>query len=125
MFKTFIRIFVRSTVKDAGYSFLHIAGLTLGIASFIFIALYIADELSFDRYHSKADRIYRLHQNFESDGLGEKAASLPFPILEPLLNDYKGEVESYCRFFNFQAPFLTLATQDGQKYFNETRVFFS
>lgn len=125
MLRTFIRIFVRSAVKDAGYSFLHIAGLTLGLAAFIFIALYITDELRFDRYHKNATRIYRLHQNFESDGLGEKAASLPFPILEPLLNDYKADVESYCRFFNFQAPFLTFSTDDGARYFNETRVMFT
>lgn len=125
MLKSFIRIFIRSTIKDAGYSLLHIAGLTLGLASFIFIALYVFDELRFDRYHSKSDRIYRIHQNFESDGLGEKAASLPFPILEPLLNDYKGDIESYCRFFNFQAPFLTLASEDGEKYFNEGRVYFT
>ncbi|HEY0741500.1 MAG TPA: ABC transporter permease [Chryseosolibacter sp.] len=125
MLKSFIRIFIRSTIKDAGYSILHIAGLTLGLASFIFITLYVLDELSFDRYHGKANRIYRIHQNFESDGLGEKAASLPFPILEPLLNDYKGDIETYCRFFNFQAPFLTLATEDGDKYFNESRVYFT
>lgn len=125
MLRSFIRIFVRSTAKDAGYSFLHVGGLTLGLAAFIFIALYVVDELSFDRYHSKAERIYRVHQNFESDGLGEKAASLPFPFIEPLLNDYRSDIESYCRFFNFQAPFLTLATPDGEKYFNETRAYFT
>ena len=125
MIRSFFRIFLRSTARDAGYSFLHVGGLTLGLAAFIFIALYIVDELSFDRYHSNADRIYRVHQNFESDGLGEKAASLPFPFIEPLLNDYRGDIESYCRFFNFQAPFLTLATPDGEKYFNETRAYFT
>ena len=125
MFRSYVRIFIRTMRMNPGYSLLHIAGLSIAIASFIFIALYISDELSYDRYHRNSARIYRLHQTFESEGLGEKAASVPFPVLEPILNDYKNEVESYCRFFNFQSPFLTLATIDGSKYFNESRVFFT
>jgi putative ABC transport system permease protein len=100
-------------------------GLAIGIASFLLITFFIIDELSYDRYHSKANRIFRLHQVFESEGLGEKAASLPFPVLDPLLNDYPEQIESSCRFFNFQAPSLALATIDNSKQFNESRVFFT
>ncbi|MGD9346727.1 MAG: ABC transporter permease [Candidatus Aminicenantes bacterium] len=59
MFQNIIRITFRNISKHKAYYFINVAGLSIGIVCFILIALFITDELSYDRYHEKADRIYK------------------------------------------------------------------
>ena len=60
MYRNYFTVFKRGFIKQKGYSFLNIFGLAIGISCFLLISLYIKDEYSFDRMHSKADRIYRM-----------------------------------------------------------------
>jgi putative ABC transport system permease protein len=123
MYSNYFSVFKRSLIKHKGYSFLNVFGLAIGIACFLLISLYIRDEYSFDRMHSKADRIYRIHEILQSNGVGERSASQPFPVAEALVNDYGSQIEKAVRFFNFQAPTMALATVDNKKEFNESRLF--
>jgi putative ABC transport system permease protein len=125
MYQNYFTVFKRSFIKQKGYSFLNVFGLAIGIACFLLITFYIRDEFSYDRFHSKADRIVRMHEIFESDGVGERSASLPFPVAETILNDYHGQVVQAVRFFNFQSPTLALSTIDNSKEFNEPALFFA
>jgi putative ABC transport system permease protein len=124
MYKNYFTIFKRGFIKQKGYSFLNVFGLAIGIACFILISFYIEDEYRYDRMHSKAERIYRIHEIFEADGVGERSASQPFPLAEALVNDHGRQVLSAVRFFNFQSPTLALSTVDHKKEFNEPRLFF-
>ncbi len=125
MYKNYFTVFKRGFVKQKGYSFLNLFGLAIGVACFLLISLYIRDEYSFDRMHSKSDRIFRIHEIFQSDGVGERSASQPFPVAEALLNDHGSQILKAVRFFNFQAPGLALSTIDNKKEFNEQRLFFT
>ena len=60
MWKNFLKIAYRNVLHHKGYSFINIAGLAIGMACCIIIMLWVQDELSYDKYHAKADRIYRL-----------------------------------------------------------------
>lgn len=60
MWKNYLLTAWRNMKKYRFYTFINIIGLALGIASCIVIALFIQDELSYDRYNAKADRIYRI-----------------------------------------------------------------
>ncbi len=124
MLKNYIRIAVRNILKHKGYSFLNIAGLAIGMACCILILLYVQDELSYDKYHSKSDRIYRVAEEVRAEGVGENSASMPFPFGPAVVLDYPDLVEASVRFFNFQAPSLALEYLDGEKQFNEPRFFF-
>ena len=69
MFRNYFKIGIRSLIKDRRFSFINLAGLSLGLAVFLAIVLLVQHELSFDRFHSKADRIYQVIQVFKnSDG---------------------------------------------------------
>jgi len=119
------KLIVRTFRKEIQYSLINLAGLAVGITCFILIILYTADELSFDKYHSKADRIYRLNEFYEAnDGAGERSSSLPFPVAEVLANDYPDQVEQFVRVFNFQAPALTVKYERDNIEFNERNFFF-
>jgi putative ABC transport system permease protein len=60
MFKNFFRITIRNIFRQKVYSIINIAGLAIGIACSIIITAFILNELSWDKFHEKADRIYRL-----------------------------------------------------------------
>ena len=60
MFKNYLKIALRNLLKHKAYSTINISGLAIGITCCLLITMYVQDELSYDRHHEKADRIYRL-----------------------------------------------------------------
>lgn len=123
MWINYLKIAYRNLVKHKLYTLINVAGLAIGIASFILIWLYILDELSYDRYHTKADDIYRLVNVYDFDGVGENSASSPFPVAWTLKNEYPALIKNVTRVFNRQAP-RTLVEVDVISY-NERLFFFA
>lgn len=119
MFKNLIKTAVRHILKHFGYSILNILGLTLGITSALFLIIYVADEVSFDRYHEKADRIYRVSSKITEpdDQFTWNVAQIPFG--PQVVHDYP-EVQSFVRFINM--PRALYKYED--KEFNEENFFF-
>jgi putative ABC transport system permease protein len=60
MFRNYLKVAVRNIKRHAGYSMINVVGLAIGMTCCILILLWVQDELSYDRYHENADRIYRL-----------------------------------------------------------------
>jgi putative ABC transport system permease protein len=60
MIKNYLRVAFRNLWRHKGFSLLNIIGLTVGMAAFFLVFLYVTFELSYDSFHSKADRIYRV-----------------------------------------------------------------
>ncbi len=60
MFRNYIKVAFRNILKNKVYSTINISGLAIGIAASFLIMLFVFDEISYDRYHEKADRIYRI-----------------------------------------------------------------
>ncbi len=91
--------FIRFLKQNKLYSSISIIGLGIGIASCLLISLYINYENSFDHYHEKKNRIYRLTSKLDFNGVID-AALTNLPTGPALQNDYP-EVESYVRFRRF------------------------
>jgi len=123
MLKNYLISTFRNLIKRKTYSIINILGLAIGIASFLIIYLYISDELSYDKHHTDANRIYRLVNVYDFEGVGENSASSPFPVAFTLLNDYPGMIKNVVRIFNFQAP--RSFVEYGEKKFNEKRFYFA
>ncbi|MCJ7681452.1 MAG: ABC transporter permease, partial [Candidatus Aminicenantes bacterium] len=100
MLKNYFRTALRNISKNKLYSFLNIAGLAIGIACCMLILLYVQDELSFDRFHENADRIYRLVPTFKTSErtmlMGTTAHAQA-----PMLQDEYPEIENYVRFTSY------------------------
>src|SRR5690348_8078970 len=60
MLKNYFKIAFRNLLRNKIYSFINIMGLSLGLASAMLIILYVKDEVSYDRFHSNANNIYRV-----------------------------------------------------------------
>jgi putative ABC transport system permease protein len=88
--KNHLKIAVRNLLKYKVYSFINILGLAIGMACCILILLYIQDELSYDRFHENAHRIFRVsRQWFNPDGTSSLHLGHVAPPIAPLLkNDF-------------------------------------
>ena len=60
MFKNFAKVALRNLLRHKAFSAINIAGLAIGIGSCVIILLWVQDELSYDKFHEKAERIYRV-----------------------------------------------------------------
>jgi len=70
MFKNYFKTAIRNILRHKGYSAINISGLAIGMASSIFILLWVRNELSYDKFHNNAQRIFRI----TADASGFKAA---------------------------------------------------
>lgn len=97
MFKNYVKIALRNLFRNKLYSFLNIAGLAIGIACCVLILLYVQDELSFDRFHEKADRIFRVNSHFFISERTMHFATTAH-VQGQMFKDEYPEVENYVRF---------------------------
>lgn len=122
MFRNHIKLAVRQVLKDKAFSFVIIFGLALGLTCVLNIMLFVRDELSYDKYHTKVNRIFRVIQGGDSE---EQSSSLPFPTGPTLQNDFSEHIEEYVRLFNFQASSLSIVYDEGttHKAYNDLISF--
>ena len=88
MLSHYFRVAVRNLVKQRGYSLINILGLAAGMTCCLFIVLFVRDELSYDRYHEHADRIYRIVEGGNVQTIS---------ALAPMMKENLPEVEEYIR----------------------------
>jgi len=88
MLKNYILVALRNLWRHRGYSLINIFGLTIGLASTIFILLYVINELTYDQFHEKSDRIYRVWISGSMPATEMRHAVTSPPMAEALLNDY-------------------------------------
>ena len=119
MLKNYFKIAFRNIKKHKGYSFINILGLAVGIAVCSLIYLYVSHELSYDRYHSKSDRIYRVN----IDHPRAHIALTPSMIL-PTSQQLFPEVETGVRLFN-AGSFSPLVVSYENQVFEEQSVVYA
>ena len=119
MFLNYCKIAWRNIIRHKTFSAINIAGLAFSITAFILIALYIEDELSFDRYHQKADRIYRVVDDKKTPDLLLRSASSAAPVAPALKAEFP-EISETVRIISAES---LISYQD--KLFEERNIFFS
>src|ERR1700761_7086539 len=96
MIQNYFKVAWRNLNKHRFFSLVNICGLAIGMAAFWIIALYVTDELSYDRYNEKADRIFRVAQHGKWSTGGFDLAITSAPYAPALKTDYP-EVEDAVR----------------------------
>jgi len=125
MLRNFFTIALRTLSRQKLYSTINILGFAIGIAACILILLYIRNELSYDRYHEKADRTYRLHVEGFVGGQEMRLANSSGPVAPTLQRDYPF-VEAFTRIRNIGYPVVRYAdkTFSEEKWFYVDSCFF-
>ena len=98
MFKNLLKIAIRNIFKEKSYSLINVFGLAIGLTSAIFLSLYIIDELSYDRFHENADKIYRLNSKITEPNKSFNW-NVAQPPAGPTLTAEYPVIENYARFF--------------------------
>ena len=121
MIRNYLTVAVRNLLRQPVYSLINIVGLAIGMAACMLIVLYIQDELSYDRYHPKADRIFRIVDDIESGGQTIQTAGSPLSWAPALKRDYP-EVEQFVRMRGTGSTWLFKV---GESQFYEKKVIWA
>lgn len=109
MIRNYFTISWRNLRKHSLYSIINVSGLAIGLAACLVIMLYIREELSYDRFNTKADRIYRIDAELNFGGNHSKMTYRSAPEAQALLQDYP-EIESTVRFRDLNPYFIKTAS---------------
>ena len=119
MLKNYFKVAIRSFIKNRSFSLINIAGLAIGISTCLLISLYVLDEVSFDRFHANADRIYRVTEllHLPSEVRHQTVTS---PPMAPALQRAFPEVLKSVRF-----SFSSRNISYKEKKFYDTRMLYA
>ena len=117
MLKNYLTIIYRNLFKQRTSSLINITGMAIAIAGCLFILLFIFDELQFDQFNTKKDRVYRLV--FQNKDSGETSSLMPAALYPIIMNEIP-EFEDGFRI----SRWMSVAVQSNQNVFSEN-VFFA
>ncbi len=120
MIKHYFKIAFRNLWKNKGFSAINIIGLAVGLATCLLMLFYVTDELSYDKFNEKADRIYRVDGDIKFGGNHFVLAVAPDPMGPVLKNDFP-QVEQYVRFRGYGG----LLVKKGNQNIAEDRVIYA
>lgn len=120
MFANYLKSAIRNISKNRFHSLLNLLGLAIGIAAFIFIFLWVQNEVSYDKYHEKRDQLHRIESDFTISGKHDRFAIVPIPMGPALKLEFP-EIESFCRFMDIGNTLIKY----GENEFYEERFYFA
>ena len=112
-------------MRSKFYSALNIIGLSVGLASFIFILLFLIDELTYDKQNVRHERIYRIASDFSISGKHDKFAIVPVPMGPAFKLEFP-EVETFVRFQNSgntPVRYGDIEYYEDDFYFTDSTIF--
>ncbi len=109
----------RNIKRQKGYSLINILGLAIGMSLCLLILVYVQDELSYDRFHEKADRIYRIVQMEDHDGQIMHYMRIGAGINSRLEADFPEAIEKTVRLL----PAGEVWTRFDDKLYREDRIY--
>lgn len=124
MLKQSLQLIFRRLKRKAGYSTIHLLGLTAGFTSCLLIFLLVRYEGSFDMHHAKKDRIYRINTESSEDGDLAIMSCVPFPLAKAFELEFP--TEAVGRMYYQEETVLGRSKSDPQEivdvYFSEGTI---
>ncbi|NOT77082.1 MAG: FtsX-like permease family protein [Cyclobacteriaceae bacterium] len=124
MLKNTLKMMLRNMQRHRTHAAINILGLSLGLACFIVITLYLKHELGYDKMFDKHESIYRITA---SSSVGGKVNHIPtsFPAFGPEVVERFGDVKNYTRIFNYKYTRMVPTFRYDDKIFYEDKVIFA
>jgi putative ABC transport system permease protein len=119
MFASYLKVALRNLRKHKAYTLINVAGLTVGMACFILLSLWIYEETHYDSFHEKSGRLFRLILHKADDASDPGFPSAPY-VLPRILKDEYPEIEETVRVRDRAYP---SAVRSGDKAFYEDRFY--
>jgi putative ABC transport system permease protein len=93
MFRNYLKVALRNLKRNPGFSLINILGLSLGLAISMLVFVFVVNELTYDRYHEKADQIYRIDTRLKAMDMDLQVATTCLPIGPYLKENYPKVLE--------------------------------
>lgn len=123
LFTNYLRSAWRGGIRNKKISLIHLAGLSIGIACVLLIALYVRDEFRFDNQFAKSNRIYQLYMDVNFGGQAYKAYYTPPPVGDAFRSAFP-EVKAFTRTYGINSVIASAQDAAGEwKYFTEKRIY--
>ncbi|MEP6612060.1 MAG: ABC transporter permease, partial [Mucilaginibacter sp.] len=119
MFKNYLKTAFRSLLKNKGFTAINILGLALGLTTCLLIVFYVFDELSYDRYNIKHDRIYRVNTDLKAGSNETSFAITAPPVADALVKEFP-EVERSMRI----GQGVNIRFKKGNQVIDEKKAFY-
>ena len=97
MIKNYFIVAIRNLIRQKGYFIINLLGLTIGLTACLLLTFYIIDELSYDRFNEKADRIYRIGYDFERPNGDRVDQIVTEYMLKDAFESYFNQIENFVR----------------------------
>ena len=120
MFSNYLKVALRNITRQRFYSFINVFGLAVGLGICMLMVLFIKDELSYDAYHSKSDRIYRILTEWRQGDQSMRTPINEYRLYTALKTDFP-EFDQIVRI----SPAGGSLVQYEDKEYQETRIFFA
>jgi putative ABC transport system permease protein len=122
MFTNYLQIAFRNITKRKGYSFLNIAGLTLGMSCCLLIFHYVSYERSFDKFEKGTGQIVRIRLDSYQKGVLAYKSATSYPAIGPAMKKDFPDVQSFCRLIDDN---LLLSNEKLNKRFTENKGYYA
>jgi putative ABC transport system permease protein len=119
MIRNYLKTAIRYILKHKGYTIINLLGLALGLACGFLMILYVLNEISYDRYHKNANRIYRITEEYSKGDRQFHSADIY--AFSPLQDEII-EIERSVRIFTYSWKEKALVS-NGDKFFYEENFF--
>lgn len=121
MISNYLTTALRNLLRQKSYTLINLAGLSVGIASFLLIALYVQHESGFDKHLSKRDNLFRVVEIQNEPGVGEQHVAITMgPLAESLKTDYPQVIDAV----RFMPGFDIQVVNYGDKFFMEKSLYY-
>jgi putative ABC transport system permease protein len=122
MFVNYLKIAIRSLMRQKFYTLINLIGLSFGIAAFLLIGIYVQRELGFDNHISRRDRIFRVVEIQNEPGVGEQHVAI---TMGPLAKAMKEDFPQVVNVVRLMSVFNISVVSYEDKYFNELNLFYA
>ena len=119
MLKNYFKVALRTLRRHPAYTFINVTGLAVGMTCCLLILLFVRDELSYDRFHEKADRVYRIVSDWGNFSL----PSTNPPAINRLGPDFPEVTMALLRPIDGQVFYEDLSFHEERIYFANEEVF--
>lgn len=125
MFKNYLKIAWRNLLKNKGYSAINIGGLAIGMACFLLIVTFIKNEFSYDKYHEKAENIWRIVHHGSEDNMEDRWVWGNAPVGPALKADFSEVVEKvqFSGRSDILLEYNERSFQEGNAFYVDETVF--
>lgn len=120
MLKNYLTIAIRNLFRSKETSLINIFGLAIGIASCLLIVLYARFELSYDRFHSNSDNLYRVLTIDEALGVSSNLVGITLPALGPTM---KAEIPEVTKSMRMQGAGRSLLDHEEKQLYTENMAY--